>query len=99
MNNHDVIRMRDYVDMRLAEQNRALELAAKELSRRLDDLNHSHAQLLEMQTKYIDKTGYEFGHRELTGRIVVMEKIMWGLAAIVAFLSFALPLGMHFLVK
>ena len=99
MNDRDVIRMRDYVDLRLDDQNRALELAAKELSRRLDDLNHSHAQLIEMQAKFIDRVAYEYGYREMTGRIIGLERVTWGLGAVVAFLAFAVPTVLHLVYK
>jgi len=99
MNDRDVIRMRDYVDIRMAAQSEALRLAAEELSRRLSDLNHSHAQLLEMQAKFIDKTAYEYGYREMTTRVVGLERVTWGLGAVIAFLAFAVPIVLHLVYK
>jgi hypothetical protein len=44
---------------------RALELQAKEYARRLEELNHAHAEAREVLHTYVRQDVYETGQREL----------------------------------
>lgn len=47
------------IDERFAALNKALELQAREYSRRLEDLNHAHARAVEVQSTFVSIDKYE----------------------------------------
>lgn len=108
MNDSDVIRMRDYVDLRIAhvEQSsiqrelsntKAIEIAAEELSRRLDDLNHAHEIARDKDITFVSRDMFDSALKDLNQRISAIEKIVWGFGAVVTFLSVAMPIILRLL--
>jgi len=103
MNDGDVIRMRDYVDLRFNDIKDAIshnertnsdqiKLAAEELARRLDILNHAHAAAVEVQQTYVPREIFEQYIAEVNKRITVLEKFVWGLTAVIAVFGFVVPI-------
>jgi hypothetical protein len=73
----EVIHYREYIDQRitmLAEAHtrehelldRALAIQAREYERRLDELNHSHAEARRVLATYITRDLYESSQKDLT---------------------------------
>lgn len=61
------------LEVRLEERDRAIKIAADELSRRLDNLNHAHAQALSVQATYLPREVYESSIKEMGSRLSRLE--------------------------
>lgn len=81
---------REYLDRRLAEVERvwearakaealALEIQAREMARRLDDLNHAHARALEAQSKTVSRETFDIQMAILTKSMVGLVLAMAGI--------------------
>jgi hypothetical protein len=66
------VTLREYIDTRLDALDKALELQARELARRLDELNHSHSRSLEDRNLFVTKDEYKTGH---TGLVSTVETL------------------------
>ena len=55
------------------ERDRAIRLAADELSRRLEILNHSHQRAVEVQSTYVPREVSEVAAKEVEARLKVIE--------------------------
>jgi hypothetical protein len=56
------------VEARMEERDKFLALQAKEYARRLDELNHAHANAVERNSLYVTRETWEAGHRELVAK-------------------------------
>ena len=103
----DSIRLREYVDLRIADLKESLttreriseqqiKLAADELSRRLEILNHAHQQAVEVQQTYVPREIFEQTTDDLNKRIIGLERFVWGVAAVIAALGFVIPLALRY---
>jgi len=106
----DVIRLREYVDLRVnslekAEDRRAevdqlsLKIARDELARRLDVLNHAHEQTKEKEITFLSRELHESAMKEVNQRIVALEKTVWGFGAVITVLAVVGPLLAKFIWK
>jgi hypothetical protein len=104
----DVIRLREYVDLRVntlekAEDRRAevdqlsLRIASDELARRLEDLNHAHQEAREKEVTFLSRELHESAMKEVNQRIVALEKTVWGFGAVIAVLAVIGPLVAKFI--
>ncbi len=77
MSADDSISLREYVDLRFADFDKALVLQRTENDRRLDELNHAHTKAVEVQHTYVTQEKYddfiksnELSRAQLLGRII-----------------------------
>jgi len=106
MNDGDVIRMRDYVDLRFSDLKEAIarrdvmneeriKLAADEIARRLDVLNHAHEDAVEAQAATVPREIFERAMAEFNKRIVNLERLAWGLTALGAVFVIAIQFAVR----
>lgn len=55
------------------DRDRAIKLAADELSRRLDNLNHAHSQAQSVQATYLPREVFEASVKEMMLRLSTLE--------------------------
>jgi hypothetical protein len=92
MNDADAEFLKEIVELRFRSTDRALKIAAAELSRRLDILNHAHEQATAERAVYVRREVLDSKIERIEERIVALEK----LAAIAVFLAVALPVAIRF---
>jgi len=95
--------LKEITALRFENETLARELAAKELARRLDDLNHAHAQAVEVQQTYLTQVVYERDQKDVKekldelriwkGAITGQIALLGGLATLI---NLALGIVLHF---
>lgn len=95
--------LKELHNLRFENEKLARELAARELARRLDDLNHAHAQAVEVQQTYVTKDVYERDLSEVKEKLEELRIWKGGitgqialLGGIATFLNLALGIVLHF---
>jgi len=68
-----IIAIKDELERLESSGERALNLASAELARRLDTLNHAHAQAIEVQATYLTREVFDLAMKELTSRVTSLE--------------------------
>jgi hypothetical protein len=84
-------------DLAFRAQDTALRIAAAELSRRLDGLNHAHEQALEAQRLTVPRETFEATMDSINKRLAAVERLAVGIGAVLAVVSVVLPIAMKFL--
>jgi len=103
MNDGDVIRMRDYVDLRFSDLKEAIarrdvmneeriKIAADEIARRLDVLNHAHDDAVEAAASTVPREIFDRTIDALNKRIVGLERFTWGVTAVLALMALIVPI-------
>lgn len=91
------------IDSRFAAMEKATLLAARqesdlqrergaELARRLEELNHAHAQAVADKASFLSRETHTSDLKEMNTRIAALEKI----AAVAVFLAVALPIALNY---
>jgi len=91
------------IEARFTAMEKATQLAARldndlqreramEMARRLDELNHAHAQATVDKAAYLPRETHSADLKELNTRIAALEKI----AAVAVFLAVALPIALNY---
>lgn len=74
MDQPDGVSWRDWVDARFDAQQMALDLAKKEMDRRLEAMNEFRAQLEKQANTFLTTERYESCHGRLVDQITFLEK-------------------------
>ena len=91
-NHKDIVSLRDYIEIRLTDMEKATNLAAENLKIRLESLNNWREQNRSERMEFITKENYENRHLLLENKIEGLQKFMYlltgGLIIIEIFLRF-----------
>lgn len=71
------ITLKEYFENKLALNEHALQLQAREDDRRLDALNGEAERLRKMQETYIERSVYNIAHDFLMRRVEAIEKMVY----------------------
>jgi len=80
------------VEQRFNAHDKALELAAGELGRRLEILNHAHQQAMEVQRTFVPRELHETTHIALERRIASLEKSVWAIGGMAILIAISVPI-------
>lgn len=90
----NLVSLRDHLERLIEAREKAVEIAAKELERRLDVLNHAHAQSLADRTQFVTKESNDAKWDAFDGRVKTIELAsantagrMWALGIAAAFIG------------
>jgi len=92
------------VEQRFTDMDKALEIQTKELSRRLDSLNHAHEKAVEIQHTYVPREVFDHStqsiakefsdYKTATSRALVLtEGVKSGSSAVIAYVIAGLSLA------
>lgn len=67
------------LEERIRNLDKALELQAREYSRRLEELNHSHQQQVDRNAMYVSRESWELSNKELNKALEIraQENAVW----------------------
>ena len=85
------------IDAALESAERAVAEFKNTLNTRLEGMNQFRAQIEKGEKNYILKDVYEKAHDNLGERIIRLEHAMWMISGAMVFLSFVVPIVLHFL--
>lgn len=74
----ETVSLRDYIDERLAANNRATDIAKADVDRRLEEMNQLRAQIGEERGAYVPVAQYDERHRDLEKRLETMDRQLSG---------------------
>ena len=69
--------LREIVDIKFEENEKALKIQAQEYERRLEALNGEAERLRQMQTTYLPRELYSIEHKELVKKIDNLQMIVY----------------------
>lgn len=81
------------VEQQLRFEKEIREEQAKEYARRLDELNHAHAEAVRVQNTYVSEEVYDRDHRETRERIEKIERFDSEQQGRYAMIAVALTIG------
>jgi hypothetical protein len=73
MSDHTIDTLKELMETRFEAIDVASELQRKELSRRLDILNHAHEQAVEVQNTYVPREVFD-GYKETTSKALLLSQ-------------------------
>ena len=73
----DGVSLKEYIDTRIRDIERATDLAANHLSIRLESLNEWRLQNKDERNCYVTKVEYEANHKLLEVKIEALQKLVW----------------------
>jgi hypothetical protein len=68
-----MVSLKEHMESRIAALEKATEVAAREMNRRLEGMNEFRAQLDEQTRTFVDKDGFEHRHEAACSRIKELE--------------------------
>ena len=72
----EIAQLRELIRVTREADQRALEIQATEYSRRLEELNHAHRNIMERNAEYLPRSEYAQGHIALQEALVSMQNAM-----------------------
>jgi hypothetical protein len=91
-----VVQLSEHIESHILYSERAVEKAEEAMCARLESMNEFRAQLTEQSKQFVTYDVYNSNHKILEVKIEGLQKIVWGGLAVVSFVSFAIPVLMHF---
>ena len=88
---NDVNHLKEILDIKIENAEKALTLQATEYHRRLNDLNGEAKRLREMQASYVSREIYDVQHSELLKKVETNQKLI--------FIGMGIMLAIEFLLK
>ena len=71
----ETISMRDYVDLRFNESQRAIDKAEKSICIRMDTMNEWRQAMTDREAKYLTREEYRLAHEALDGRLNSVKEL------------------------
>ena len=91
-----VVQLAEHIESHILYSEKAVEKAEESMCKRLEGMNEFRTQLADQSKTFITYNVYDANHKLLETKIESIQKIVWGGLAIVSFVTFAIPIIMHF---
>ena len=88
---------KDYVDIRLAENQKAIEVARDGMEYRLEQMNEFRKQIASERDDYLRKDVYLRGHEDLERRLMSLEAYRSKALGVMAAVAFIITLALGFI--